>query len=186
MSTKYLNIKKDLSLIMSEDKIYKKTDLLKRFEHFINDSGFKLKKRLKTSSAPYECLMLNQDNEIFDLIIFLKNITGAGWKSKSNRRRVQVANIMTVSPEDFTKTSNNRTFIILGYYNFDDNPIMVAWDGYRYLAHNTLRSAYISTDNLLRGYKDRFLITTDSSQKVWIFDSRHFGKFLEDYILYNK
>ena len=182
----YLNIKKDLSTILAEDKVFKKKELLEKFESFIKDSGFALKQWIKNSCAPYECLVLNQNNEIFDLGVYLKNITGAGWKQKVNRKRAQVSNVKVVSPNDYIPTSSNRTFLICGYYNFDDNPLMVAWDAYRYIKHNTMRSTYISVDNLIRGYENGYGVTVDSSQKVWIFDSKHFDTFLMDYIEYNK
>ena len=105
---------------------------------------------------------------------------------KKNIKRAQVSNIKVVSPDDYVPTSNNRTVLILGYYNFDDNPIMVAWDAYRYIKHNTMRSTYVSVDNLIRGYEDGYTVTTDSSQKVWIFVSKYFENFLTDYIAYNK
>ena len=182
----YLNIRKDLSTILSEDKVFKKKELLEKFKEFIESSGFKLKNWIKNSCAPYECLVLDQNNNVYDLIIYLKNITGAGWKDKTNRKRAQVSNIKVVSPDDYVPTSNNRTLLILGYYNFDDNPIMVAWDAYRYIKHNTMRSTYINVDNLVRGYENGYIVTTDASQKVWIFDSNHFEKFLIDYIAYNR
>lgn len=186
MSMEYLNIRKDLSTVLAEDKVYKKQELLHKFEEFISEAGFTLKQWIKNSCAPYECLVLNKENEVFDLIVYLKNITGAGWKQKVNRKRAQVSNVKVVSPEDYIPTSSNRTFLILGYYNFDENPLMVAWDAYRYIKHNTMRSTYISVDNLLRGYEKGYVVTTDSSQKVWIFDSKNFETFLLEYISYNK
>ena len=186
MSMVYLNIRKDLSTVLAEDKVYKKQELLHKFEEFITEAGFTLKHWIKNSCAPYECLVLNKENEVFDLVVYLKNITGAGWKQKVNRKRAQVSNVKVVSPEDYIPTSSNRTFLILGYYNFDENPLMVAWDAYRYIKHNTMRSTYISVDNLLRGYEKGYVVTTDSSQKVWIFDSKNFETFLLEYISYNK
>lgn len=186
MGTQYLNINKDLAIIESDDKVFSKKDLINKFEEFISNGGYKLKQWIKCSNAPYECLILNRSNEIFDLIIYLKNITGAGRKDKINRKRVQVSNIKKVSPDDFIPTSINRTMIILGYYNFDNNPIMVAWDAYRYIGHNTMRSAYVTVETLLRGYQNGYIETIDSSQKVWVFNSANFEKFLNEYINYNK
>lgn len=182
----YLNIKKDLSTTLAADKVFNKQELLKKFEEFIESSGFRVKNWIKNSCAPYECLILDRNNNVYDLIVYLKNITGAGWKDKVDRKRAQVSNIRVVSPDDYVPTSNNRSLLILGYYNFDNNPIMVAWDAYRYIKHNTMRSTYISINNLIRGYKNGYIVTTDASQKVWIFDSTNFEKFLIDYIAYNK
>lgn len=182
----YLNVKKDLTTVLSEDKVFPKKELLQKFEDFVHESGFQLKNWIKNSCAPYECIVLDSNNNVYDLIIYLKNITGAGWQDKKDRKRAQVSNIKVVSPTDYVPTSSNRTVLILGYYNFDNNPIMVAWDAYRYIKHNTMRSTYISVDNLIRGYEEGYLVTTDSSQKVWIFDAKNFEKFLINYISYNK
>jgi len=75
--------------------------------------------------------------------------------------------------------------LILGYYNFDNNPIMVAWDAYRYIKHKTMRSCYITVDVLKKGYQSGYFVTNASSQKVWIFKSNYFEKFIKDYIEYN-
>ncbi len=182
----YLNINKDNSTVLSPDKVYKKKELINKFVEFINEGSFSFLRWEKNNCAPYECVLKDKNGIVYDLILYLKNITGAGWSQKINRKRAQVSNVKVVSPLDYVPTSDNKTLLILGYYNYDDNPIMVAWDAYRYIKHNTMRSTYISVDNLLRGYEKGYLVTTDSSQKVWIFDSQHFDKFLNDYIAYNK
>lgn len=156
----YLNIRKDNSTVISPDKVYKKSELLKMFEEFIENSDFTLLKWIKNSCAPYECILVDKKGLNYDLIIYLKNITGAGWSQKINRKRAQVSNVKVVSPDDYVPTSDNKSLLILGYYNFDNNPIMVAWDAYRYIKHNTMRSTYISVDNLLRGYQNGYLVTT--------------------------
>ena len=181
----YLNIKKNGQTIMAPDKVYKKTELIKKFIDFITSSGFEFIKWIKNFSTPYECEVLSPDKIDYDLVLYLKNITGAGWKTKPDKKRAQVSNIRIVAPEDYIPTSKNKSVLILGYYNFDNNPLMVAWDAYRYIKHNTIRSTYISVDNLKRGYQSGYIVTTDASQKVWIFDEKHFDKFLKDYITYN-
>ena len=183
---KYTNIKSDLSTILEEDVIYSKGQLFDAFESFIKDSGYRVEKWINTNQAPYELLVVDEKDTMTHLIIYLKNITGAGWASKPDIKRVQVTNIRVASPDNYVSTTASQSMIILGYYNFDNNPIMVAWDAYRYVKHKTNRSCYVNIDTLKRGYQQGYLISTNSSQKVWLFDSYHFSKFLEDYISYNK
>ena len=57
MSMEYLNIRKDLSTVLAEDKVYKKQELLYKFEEFITGAGFTLKQWIKHYCAPYECLV---------------------------------------------------------------------------------------------------------------------------------
>jgi len=83
------------------------------------------------------------------------------------------------------KTNETYILLLLGYYEYDDNPIWVVWDIYRYTKHNTVRSCYITVDNLLRGYKNKYLETVDSSQKIWIFTQDKFTLFLDEYNKYN-
>ena len=105
-------------------------------------------------------------------------------------------NLETISLENSTKLiidpkenkpiyENISKFnFILGYYNFDNNPIMVAWDPYRYLKHNTLRSCYVTIDTLKRGYERGFYEGVVSSQKLWVFKGEYFDTFIQKYIEY--
>ena len=134
----------------------------------------------KRSSVPYECI-IEKENEKYDIFLYLKNITGAGWIQKKSIKRIQVSNVRIDSYENKIFANDSIFLLMLGYYNFDNNPIVVAWDAYRYINHKTVRSAYISVDNLVCGYQKGYLVTTDASQKVWIFDSHHLEDFLLDY-----
>ena len=183
---KYINIYKNNEKTLSDDKLFSKKELLNKFEEFINNEEYKIEKIINYKSAPYELLISNPESELFYLVIYLKNITGAGWKNKPSIRRVQVNNILNKRPDSYIDTTKNKTFIILGYYNFDDNPIMVAWDAYRYIDPKTNRSAYIQIDTLLRGYKAGYLETVNANQKIWVFTNPFFDKFLQDYIGYNE
>lgn len=179
----YYNINKNQNLVLSEDKKFSKNELKIQFENFIKESGYHIESWINQNSTPYELIIANEERKIH-LHLFLKNITGAGWEDKPKIKRVQVKNVRTTSIKDYVKTSNRETLMILGYYNYDDNPIMVAWDAYRYIRHNTIRSCYVNVDTLQQGYSNGYFVGTDSDQKVWLFDTYHFEKFVEDYIKY--
>ena len=178
----YMNLNNQLEVVINEDKKYSRKDL-------ISNTLEELKK------SNIEVLSLNYTNPMFslnvkyndNLIVFdmyLKNITGAGWKDKLNIKRCQVSNMK--------ENNNDKTFIdyekhynlILGYYNYDSNPIFVAWDPYRYVNHNTLRSCYVSVDILKRGYEKKYHEGVVSSQKCWIFKGEMFGEFVKNYLDY--
>ena len=180
---KYYNIDKTRKLVLAEDKKYNKIQLKEQFEIFLSQAGYKIETWINSTSTPYDLIICNDVGKTH-LHVFLKNITGAGWIDKPKIRRVQVKNVRLTSNKNYVKTSNFETLMILGYYNFDDNPIMVAWDAYRYISHNTIRSCYVTVDTLQLGYSNGYHVDTNSDKKVWIFDKNYFDKFLVDYIKY--
>ena len=131
---------------------------------------------------------INRDYEgkEYTLVMYLKNITGAGWADKPHMKRVQVSNVRKDDMDKYIDTTNNQTILILGYYNFDDNPVIVAWNAYRYVYHNTVRSCYVSVDNLMDAYKSGMAVTECSNQEIWVFKPNHFEEFLKNYIEQNK
>lgn len=181
----YVNVDKELNLVISEDRPLKPKDLYSKFTEFISMDKYKIIKVLGKRSNPYEVLIENEEGRIFYLVFHLKNITGAGWKNKPRHKRIQVENIKDKKPNAFIESAMNRTIISFGYYDFDDNPIMVAWDAYRYINHRTIRSCYVTVDTLLRGYQRGYYEGMDSSQKLWVFNANNFDRFLNEYIKYN-
>ena len=182
----YTNIDKDYNLVYNKsEKIFKKPELFAKFEEFISQSGFEVKEWKNKNRVPYE-LIISKDNVDYRLVVFLKNITGAGWAEKPNIKRVQVSNIRVVDIEKYIDTTATETLIILGYYNFDDNPIMVAWNAYRYVSHGTQRSCYVDIGNLLDGYRNGYCTTNYAEQRIWIFKPTYFEVFLKNYIEKNK
>ena len=124
-------------------------------------------------------------NEIsLSLYFVIKNITASGWINKPKIKRIQIRNIKNDNPDFAIHNDNNSFNLILGYYNYDENPIFVGWDAYRYYNHNTLRSCYVSVDSLKRGYVKKYYDGIDSSQKIWIFIPKNFAMFLNNYIDY--
>lgn len=186
MSYKY-NINK-LNEIETEttDKTYKKKELLKKFEEFVNESNFYIINWIKIDAVPYEVLLENTEGKKYKIVLYLKNITHAGWNEKPWCKRVQVDNVRFVCPDCYIDTENTQTFMILGYYNYDNNPLMVGWNAYKYVMHNTQRSCYITLDEMLEGYKKGYNVSVVSKQKVWVFTPSNFAVFLKDYINANK
>ena len=182
----YYNINKQNEIIINkEDVKYSKLKLINEFENFINISGYELIGNIDIKSSPY-VVNIAKDNKIYKIIMYYKNITGAGWYNKPNIRRVQVTNVRKADINKYISTSNNSFFVIFGYYNFDDNPIMVAWNAYNFVYHETTRSCYVSTELLIQGYKKGFIKTNYSKQQIWIFTPNNFEFFLDDYIKCNK
>lgn len=182
----YDNLNKKNEIVHNtNDKKYEKRELFDLFSSFISVNGYKLIGDIDGKTSPY---VLNISNDInnYKLIIYYKNITGAGWNDKPHIKRVQVTNVRNDDINKYISTSSNETFLILGYYNYDDNPIMVAWNAYNYVYHNTTRSCYIDIESLKEGYEKGFISKYYSNQKVWIFTADYFEKFLQEYINSNK
>ena len=182
----YINIDKANNLVYDKpEKVYEKGELLQKFEEFVSVNGFVIKERVNTKRVPYE-FVLEKNNKRYRIVTYLKNITGAGWADKPHIRRVQVTNIRKDNIDNYIDTTDTEVLVILGYYNFDNNPIMVAWNAYRYISHNTNRSCYVEVKDLQDGYKKGFEQTTCSDQKIWVFRPEYFETFLDNYIDNNR
>ena len=181
----YVNIDKNNGLVYdASEKVYEKKELLEKFEEFIKQEGFSINWG-SSKRAPYVAT-IKKDGKEYTLVMYLKNITGAGWADKPHMKRVQVSNVRKDDMDKYIDTTNNQTILILGYYNFDDNPVIVAWNAYRYVYHNTVRSCYVSVDNLMDAYKSGMAVTECSNQEIWVFKPNHFEEFLKNYIEQNK
>ena len=177
----YLNVKKNNDFIMSEDVKYSRDELISRTMKELKKSGVE-GINLDYNSKLFELKFIHQGTQIV-FALFLKNITGAGWKEKPDIKRCQVQNPKNENI-DLEIIVNKKYNLILGYYCFDDNPILVAWDPYRYINHNTIRSCYVTVDTLKRGYEKGFYEGVVSSQKLWVFTGENFEKFVDRYINY--
>ena len=181
----YINIDQKGNFVYdSPEKVYKKKELLDKFAEFIGEDGFSLTWKSNTH-VPYVAT-IQKEEKAYKLVLYLKNITGAGWADKPHMKRVQVSNVRNDDMDKYIDTTNEQTILIIGYYNFDNNPLIVAWDAYRYVYHNTVRSCYVSIDNLMDAYRSGFTVTECSNQKIWVFQPAHFERFLNDYIENNK
>lgn len=179
---KNLNIDRNNNFIIADDKKYMRNDLIKNTIAEFTKSGLKnIKLEFNDKQFFLKC---NFEGKYLSFDMFLKNITGAGWKDKINMKRCQVSNIKNTNPEKTIIIKDNHYNLIIGYYNFDNNPIFVAWDPYRYLNHKTIRSCYVTVDALKRGYEKKYYECVVSSQKCWIFLGEKFKEFIDNYTSY--
>ena len=182
----YYNINKSNELIYnSEDVKYDKKKLMEKFGEFISARGYHIVGDVDLKVSPY-IVTIKRDTLSYKMIIYYKNITGAGWKDKPNIRRVQVTNVRYADIDKYISTSKDSFLAILGYYNYDNNPIMVAWNAYNFVYHSTTRSCYVTTDLLQEAYKSGYIKTNYSNQTIWIFTPDYFDEFINDYIECNR
>ncbi len=182
MAIRYTNINHDCSLAFDTDYVsYSKKELIVEFEHCARDSGAKKVEWFDKGESPYKCVLHFGDKR-YRVFMYLKNISGAGWETKPWIKRVQVPNIRLQHPDYFVRTEDNQTVLIIGYYNYDLNPILVAWDAYGYVMHTTVRSCYVEVDDLLKGYKEGYYVGECSGQKIWVFKPEYLNRFLDNYI----
>ena len=185
MSITYTNINKDLSLAFnSAYQSFSRNELTRAFEQACVLSGWVNIEWVGKKNNPYVC-RIEKEGSAMNLIMYLKNITGAGWESKPWIKRVQVPNIRMEHPDYYVNTTNNCTVLILGYYNHDNNPIFVGWDAYDYVVHSTQRSCYVEIDDLREGYKLGYYKGKRASQRIWVFKPEKLNVFLNDYVATN-
>ncbi len=178
----YLNVRKDNSFVMGEDVIFGRSALIKEVKNELRKSNAKDIQLVFQKGIFHLNATIDSGAISFDL--YLKNITGAGWADKPGIKRCQVKNFKADHLGGIKIVELRHYNLILGYYNYDSNPILVAWDAYRYLKHETNRSCYVTVDSLKRGYEKKFYEGVVSSQKCWIFTGDKFDLFLKRYIEY--
>ena len=185
MAIRYTNINHDNSFVYESEYIsYSKKELQTEFENCARIAGINRIEWFDRNESPYKCSLSNESKK-YHLYMYLKNISGAGWADKPWIKRVQVPNIRLQHPEYYVSTSENTTLLIIGYYNFDFNPILVAWDAYGYILHSTVRSCYVEVDDLVKGYNEGFYEGECAGQKIWVFKPEYLCKFLDTYIKKN-
>ena len=87
----YLNIAKDNNIVIAEDKKYPRQALVDGTIKEINKSGSTvLSLEFAENQFSLKCVV---DDKHLSFDLFLKNITGAGWKDKPYVKRCQVSNI---------------------------------------------------------------------------------------------
>lgn len=179
---KYYNITKDLDFVLSEDKKYTKNEIIEYIQESFQSDGFEIVNITKLEKSLTE-IRLKIDGKEFAFVTLIRNITGAGWESKPKFKRVQVNNLQSESP-NMVVLNEKMINLILGYYNYDNNPILVCWDLYRYLNHKTVRSCYVTVDTLKRGYEKEYYEGVDSGQAVWVFKANYAKHFFINYLKY--
>lgn len=182
MAILYDQILKDNSIIQASDKKYPAKHLNEKFLELLEKNKYYIYK--SNSKSPIDIVVKDEKDKLYRLVVFLRNITGAGWSEKKHFKRVQVVNVRFCQPDKFISTTSNQAMFILGYYNFDNNPIYAAWDLYRYTNHNTNRSCYVTVDHLVRGFNEGFYEGVSSDNIIWVFKEDYFWKFINRYINY--
>ena len=89
---------------------------MKEFKSFIKQNGYAVAEEIDLKRVPYE-IIIQKDERKVKIVMFYKNITGAGWRDKPHIKRVQVSNVRKGDASKYVSTSSGETFIILGYYN---------------------------------------------------------------------
>lgn len=177
----YINIDKNYNLISSDEKIVKGKKLHSQFQNFLTNDNIVIVSY--EIAKPVNKIVLKVNGENMEFQFILKNITNAGWKDKPNFKRIQIQNIFLKG--DTPVSYNYNKLLIIGYYNYDNNPMIVVWNPREMDKHNTLRSCYILTDTMLMGYKKKYYSTIVSGKKVWLLTPGFFNIFIKDYLEYN-
>ena len=107
----YINIDHANNKIYDKDEVvFSKKNLLQKFEEFVGVCGYQVT-WINNKRAPYELQISNGIKE-YTLILYLKNITGAGWFDKPHIKRVQVTNVRNDDMSKYIDTTSNQTIDI--------------------------------------------------------------------------
>ena len=118
------------------------------------------------------------DGKEFSLDLLLKNISNSGWSDKPLIKRIQVR---ALPVDEIEKNTVRGCSIFIGVAYANESPILVAWNPFMFLYHNTNRSCYIDVKLLASCQHEGFLKATSSNQKVILADTSHFLELIEEY-----
>lgn len=163
-----------------QDRIMKKKELLSSFEQYINNGGWKFVKWSQKKKSPYQCVVNNGKYNV-DILLYLKNITNAGWEDKPHSKRIQVGNNKDIDFSMLRNQNKKKINLIIGYYNYN-KPIFAAWDSEEYTRHKTNRSCYIDVVDLIKGYKKKFIKVMRRGQQLYVFTPNNLIKYINHYI----
>lgn len=179
MKNCWMNIGVDNSIEVSEEKFISKSLLLNMFETLFLNSQWSFVKWNDTKSAPFQCIISN-DSKYVKVLVYLKQISNAGWEEKPHIKRVQVSNPKKLNLDFFRYDDVDKISLILGYYNYT-KPLLVSWDPNEYRRHNTNRSCYVEIDALLDGYNLDYCKKVSMGQSITLFKPEKFGMFLDNH-----
>jgi len=185
MSIIYDQILNSLTIVKDKDKLYTRTELISIFQKMLFQNNYFVITSNSVSKLPIDVIVKDRCNNKYRLVVYFKNITGAGWIDKPSIKRVQIKNVLSSIDDNKSNTKDIiGLMFVLGYYNYDNNPVFVAWDIHRYGKHNTNRSCYVSISNILRGYENGYFEGVSINNKVWVFKQEFFSKFINKYVEY--
>ncbi len=177
MKSCWEHIRNDDSIVIGRDETFSEDRLRDELENLINLTKYNFTKWTYTKSQPYQCI-IESESEYIEIVLYLANITNAGWEDRPHKKRAQVTNVKELNLK-FSRYSNmSRMSLILGYYNFE-KPIFVSWDARKYQRHKSNRSCYVDVEDLLRGYQLGYVELIRSKNPIQVFTPSNVDKWME-------
>ncbi len=127
----------------------------------------------KDTSDGCRVFRIERNSTIFELTVFVKNVSSAYLSYDSTVDRIQIPPIPSIA-----KTTRNSAFLLIGI----KGDALVAWNPQRYTHHDRYRSAYVFQENITRGVNNGFYTTMDHENKIYVCTRGFFGKLLKEYI----
>jgi hypothetical protein len=180
MKDLWANVIKEDTVEYGNEKVISKKELLEKFEYYINEGGWKFISWSQNKKTPYQCIV-NDGTHNIDILLYLKNITNAGWANKPMSKRIQVGNDKRIDYSMLRNQSSEKINLIIGYYDYN-NPIFAAWKSEEYTKHKTNRSCYIDAEDIMNGYKDKYIKTVRRGQELYVFTPENLVNYIKEYI----
>lgn len=174
------NVNRINRIEVGPEKIPTKGELLNAFENCFLLSGWSFIKWINKIKAPYQCIV-NNGKENIDIVLYLKNISNAGWENKPHCKRVQVGNTKHIAYHLLRNETKTRINLIIGYYNYE-KPLFAAWNAEEYTNHLTNRSCYIDVEDIIEGYEKGYASFIRSNQELQVFEPHYMTTYLDWYI----
>ena len=156
---------------------YNKQELMSIFSDILVQSGFSITEcNIETNEISIKDGIRN-----FIVRLIIKNISPCGWEAKETLYRIQVANVK----DSIIPTNNVKTHMLCGIADYKGNIILVVWNSYRYLKHNTQRSCYVYEKSFEKCLDNGYVMVRDFGQETWLCEKNKFSLLIRDYIYYN-
>lgn len=150
------------------------------FEYFLLRSNYLIVNFNRNSVfETSDFIVANTDKKEMVFHCILKNISSSGWSWKPNIKRIQVK---SYADKNIPPHCRKETTILGGFCLIDGKPIICVWDIFAYMSQKTVRSCYVSIDNIIKGKNEGFVKVTDSDQTVYISDETHFNVLVDTFI----
>jgi len=127
----------------------------------------------KTPFVPYE--FKTENDTLFTVHIYAKNISGAGWADKPEIKRIQIKKL----PE-IPRQQKKDFYLLCGVCNYNSQSILAVWDPLNYMTHNTCCSCYVYVSSLEKAVKNGLFFGLNKGKEVMTCSYQGFGDLLKE------
>ncbi len=156
-------------------KKYSKDERMKVFERIIVDSGCTFERIGPDENQFFETYIIKSDDHIFNVHVYIRSISGAGWSDKPEINRIQIPKIPQIP-----RQRSIEFRLLCGVATFDGKDIIAIWDPTNYLTHNTVCSCYVFFSSFDKAYLNGYYFGLNKGKEVMTCTAEGFSDLLRE------